>query len=200
MAEPFLGEICIFGFNYAPIGWSSCQGQSLPVAQYQALYSLLGVYYGGSPNTNFNLPNLQGRLPLGFNNTFPIGAAGGAVAVAIGVNNLPPHNHPATMTMSSLSATTTLNATTKTGGAATPVANSTLCAATSGTGTANIYLAPPSPAPADLVPLGNISTAVSGSGTVTVGNTGLGQSLNVLNPFLAINFSIAMEGIYPTRN
>jgi microcystin-dependent protein len=100
MSEPFLGEIRIFGLSFEPRGWAACDGRLLPINQYQALFSILGTTFGGDGRTVFALPNLQGRIPLGAG-TGPgltprdLGASGGTETVALALNQLPSHNHPA---------------------------------------------------------------------------------------------------------
>lgn len=95
MSEPFLGEITIFGGNFAPVGWMFCAGQILPISQYDALFSLLGTTYGGDGQTTFALPNLQSRVPLHMGNGFTIGQTGGAESVTLNPNQLPIHTHTA---------------------------------------------------------------------------------------------------------
>ena len=93
MAEPFLGEIRMFGFNFAPKGWAFCNGESLPAAQYGKLYSLLGNTYGGKTGTDFNLPDLRCRMPVHLDNTHPIGQKLGSMDVVLTVDQIPPHTH-----------------------------------------------------------------------------------------------------------
>ncbi len=93
MADPFLGEIRSFSFGLIPRGWLACQGQMLPVQQNQALYSLLGITYGGNGVTTFGLPDLRGRVPLHLSPTYPLGAAGGEANHTLTVNELPTHTH-----------------------------------------------------------------------------------------------------------
>ena len=93
MAEPFLSEIRIFSFNFAPKGWALCNGQLLPINQNQALFSLLGTTYGGNGQTNFALPNLQGRSQLHTGNGFTLGQAGGQSAHTVTISELPTHTH-----------------------------------------------------------------------------------------------------------
>ena len=93
MATPFLGEIRIMSFNFAPKGWALCNGQLLPINQNQALFSLLGTMYGGDGRVNFALPNLQGRTPMHAGNGFVQGQQVGAEAVTLGLSELPAHNH-----------------------------------------------------------------------------------------------------------
>src|SRR5919106_5387764 len=93
MAEPFLSEIRIFSFNFAPKGWALCNGQLLPINQNQALFALLGTTYGGNGQTNFALPNLRGRLPIHFGNGHTLGEAAGSTAVTINQQTMPQHLH-----------------------------------------------------------------------------------------------------------
>jgi len=205
MSDPFVGQISLFGFNYAPYQWAFCRGQLLPISQNTALFSLLGTNYGGNGVQNFALPNLQGRMPLGFGTgstgtLYDIGTALGAESVTLGLNQMPPHNHSATFAPTGLTATTVLNASTNTtGGALAPVAQATLCATSGGPSSAAIYAPPPAPTN-DIVPLGNISTTLSGNGTVTVGLNGGGLPTPIMSPYLALNFSIALYGMFPSRN
>jgi microcystin-dependent protein len=93
MSTPFLGELKIFGFSFAPKGWALCNGQLLPINQNQALFALIGTYYGGNGQNNFALPNLESRIPLHQGNGFTIGQAGGQEANTVLISELPQHNH-----------------------------------------------------------------------------------------------------------
>ena len=93
MAEPFLSEIRIFAFNYAPQGWAFCNGQLLPINQNQALFSLLGTVYGGNGQTNFALPNLRGRSQLHSGSGFTLGQAGGESAHTVTMSEMSQHTH-----------------------------------------------------------------------------------------------------------
>jgi len=93
MAEPYISEIRIFSFNFAPAGWAACNGQLLPISQYQALFTLLGTTYGGDGTSNFALPNLQGRVPLCAGSNFAQGQQGGEAAVTLAADQLPQHTH-----------------------------------------------------------------------------------------------------------
>lgn len=93
MSTPFLGEIRIVSFNYAPKGWALCNGQLLPINQNQALFSLFGTTYGGNGQTNFALPNLQGRVPIHFGNGFTQGEAAGQESTTLNITQLPTHTH-----------------------------------------------------------------------------------------------------------
>jgi len=200
--EGYLGQILLWPMSWAPQDWMLCQGQMLQISQNQALYSLIGITYGGDGVHTFALPDLQGRMPIGAGQgsglpSVQLGQKGGVAATTLTVNNMPSHNHAAAMTLSGLNATTTLNASTQGGGSGTPTAGASLCAANGGPGAANIYVAP---APTTgLVSLGNINTTVSGSGSVTVGNAGGSQPFDNHPPFLGLNFIICMNGMYPQR-
>lgn len=98
MAEPFIGEIRLFSFNYAPKYWAQCNGQILAINQNQALFSLLGTMYGGNGQTTFALPNLQGRTPIGFNPTYPQGQVAGETAHTLTTLEIPRHTHAASGT------------------------------------------------------------------------------------------------------
>src|SRR5512135_3074555 len=93
MSEPFLSEIKIVSFNFAPKGWALCNGQLLPINQNQALFSILGTTYGGDGRVNFALPNLQSSVPLHTGNGFSLGQAGGETAHTIIASELPQDSH-----------------------------------------------------------------------------------------------------------
>lgn len=110
MSDPYIGEIRIFAGNFAPAGWAFCNGQSLPISENDALFTLIGTTYGGDGETTFNLPDLQGRLPLhqGANSsgsTYILGETGGAESVTLTTQQIPSHSHA--LTGSSTNATTT---------------------------------------------------------------------------------------------
>jgi microcystin-dependent protein len=93
MTEPFIGEIKIVSFNFAPQGWATCDGQTMQIQQNQALYSLLGVIYGGNGTTTFNLPDLRGRIPLHFGAGISQGANGGEASHTLIASEMPAHTH-----------------------------------------------------------------------------------------------------------
>jgi microcystin-dependent protein len=93
MAEPFLSEIRIMSFGFAPQGWALCNGQLLPINQNQALFSLLGTTYGGDGRVNFGLPNLQGRTPIHTGNGHTLGEVGGEQAHTLNISEIPTHTH-----------------------------------------------------------------------------------------------------------
>ena len=93
MSEPFLGQISMFGFNFAPRSWAKCDGQILPINQNQSLYSLLGTTYGGDGRTSFALPDLRGRVPIHFDATHRQGQAAGTETVSLSSAQMPAHTH-----------------------------------------------------------------------------------------------------------
>jgi microcystin-dependent protein len=96
MSEPFLGEIKIVSFNFAPKGWALCNGQLLPINQNQALFSILGTTYGGDGRVNFGLPNLQGSVPFHVGNAFTLGQVGGEINHTLSQSEMPAHTHVVT--------------------------------------------------------------------------------------------------------
>jgi microcystin-dependent protein len=93
MSTPFVGEIRMFGGNFAPAGWAFCQGQTLPISQYNTLYQLIGTTYGGNGTTTFNLPDLRGRVPVHQGNAFVMGALAGEENHTLTTSELPSHSH-----------------------------------------------------------------------------------------------------------
>ncbi|MBI5925052.1 MAG: phage tail protein [Aquabacterium sp.] len=170
MSEPFLGEIRPTAFAFAPKGWALCNGQLLPIAQNQALFAILGTTYGGDGRTNFALPDLRGRSPAHTANTLPLGARVGEEAHTLTVNEIPPHTHG-------------LQGASDLANNAAPVGN---LPAAKGRGGKDIYAAGSSP----LQPMSPQAVAPAGGS----------QPHNNMQPYLAINFIIAMQGIFPSRN
>ncbi|MBX8537223.1 tail fiber protein [Pseudomonas cichorii] len=196
--EVFMGSIMTFGFPFAPNGWAQCNGQTLNISQYNALYALLGVIYGGNASQNFMLPNLQGRVPVnqgtGLNLTNRvIGTASGVEKFTVAIANMPSHVHQ----MSALTATTTINLGAKPSATGSIVPTATNCyvgGTTAGPTSANMF-APDLGTDAPIVQKG-VSTAITG----TMQPVGGGLPLDSMNPFLVVNFSIALQGLFPTRN
>jgi microcystin-dependent protein len=110
MAEPFLGEIRIFSFNFAPRGWALCNGQLLPINQNQALFSLLGTTFGGDGRVNFALPDLRGNVPIHVGNGHGLGEKAGEQAHTLSISEVPEHVHPVNAT--TVQATTNIPANT----------------------------------------------------------------------------------------
>jgi microcystin-dependent protein len=93
MSQPFVAEITIYPFNFAPKGWAFCRGQLLPISQNTALFSLLGTMYGGNGQTTFALPNLQGRVPIHMGSSFTLGQVGGETAHTLTMSEMTQHDH-----------------------------------------------------------------------------------------------------------
>jgi microcystin-dependent protein len=171
--DPFVAEIRIFPFNFAPTGWAFCDGQLLPLSQNTALFSLLGTTYGGDGKSNFALPNMQGNAPMhpgqgpGLS-LHDLGETGGEQTVTLLQTEIPAHSHSVGAQNVAL------------GGVATPAGN-TLSRPASG----NLYnLASPSP------------VAMSPQAILPAGGSG---PHNNLQPYLTLNFCIALQGVYPPR-
>ena len=94
MAQPYVGEIRMFAGNFAPAGWMFCEGQLLPIAEYETLFNLIGTTYGGDGQSTFSLPDLRGRIPLHMGNGFTLAGTGGTETVTLTVNQIPAHSHP----------------------------------------------------------------------------------------------------------
>lgn len=169
MAEPFMSEIRLMSFSFAPKGWAQCNGQLLPINQNQALFSLLGTTYGGDGRVNFALPNLQGRTPIHAGAGYTLGERAGEQSHTLSISELPNHSH-------------VLNASPDPGTAvpAMPVGN--LFAKSN----VPLYHAPDANA-----------TALA---TSTIGTSGGSQAHLNMQPFLALNFCIALQGIFPSPN
>jgi microcystin-dependent protein len=169
MAEPFLSEIRLFSFIFAPRGWALCNGQLLPINQNQALFALLGTTYGGNGQVNFALPDLRGRVPIhtGAGNT--LGQRAGTETHALSASELPQHVHVA-------SGTNTSATTTAPGGAL-------YASASAAVGTP--FGPPSSP------------VAMAAGSIAPVGGSGAHENRQ---PFLTINFCIALQGIFPSQN
>lgn len=167
MSEPFLSEIRIMSFNYAPRNWAQCNGQLLPINQNQALFSLLGTTFGGNGQTTFALPDLRGQVPIHFGQGHTLGEKGGEQAHTLSISEVPTHTHLA-------------NASSAPATAAIP-SNSLVLAQSA----FEIYRAPST--------LGLMSAG-------TVASVGGSQAHLNMQPFLTLNFCIALIGIFPSRN
>ncbi|HWZ50833.1 MAG TPA: tail fiber protein [Granulicella sp.] len=211
--DPFVGEIRMVGFNFAPNGWALCNGQTLPISSNQALFALLGTTYGGNGTTNFNLPDLQGRVPLhaGAGAGLPVyvqGEKGGAASIVLSQQQMPSHTHTATFAPSGGGGTPTVNVSisgsTGAGTTATPTGNY-LAGVTSNIGgphSSPLYV-PASPTPPGLAPIAGVSATLSGvsggGGTVTNAMAGSSLPVQIEPPYLAIYFIIALLGVFPSR-
>jgi len=106
MAQPYVGEIRMFGGNFAPAGWMFCEGQLLPISEYETLFNLIGTTYGGDGQSTFALPDLRGRLPIHQGNGFTLAETGGAEEITLTVNQIPAHSHPMLASSATASQTT----------------------------------------------------------------------------------------------
>ena len=175
MSSPFLGEVRCFGFNFAPKGWATCDGQLLSIQQNTALFALLGTTYGGNGVNTFALPDLRSRTPLHFGqglglSPYSLGEPIGVETVTLVSNQLPQHSHP-------------LIGVNVTADKRPPTGRSF---ANDSSATADFY-APP----------GGSTTTLSPS---TVTATGGSAPHSNMQPYLVVNFCIAMQGIFPSRN
>lgn len=172
--EAFIGEICIFSFSFAPKNWMSCNGQLLSIKQNQALFALLGISYGGDGVNTFALPNLQGRAPMHFSQLSDLGNTGGSATHQLSINEIPIHNHGVTTS------------------------------AKKNIGNPNFLT--DNPVNNYLVDNPNASKQYSDSYDEeielisNVTNVGGNQPHNNMQPYLALNFCIALYGIFPSRN
>jgi microcystin-dependent protein len=180
MSEPFIGQIMLFGGNFAPQGWAFCDGSLLSIAQNTALFSLLGTTYGGNGTTTFALPDLRGRAAVGFGqgpglSNYDLGESTGSETVTLTVGQIAAHNHlvaanAAAATVPSPSGADLAQTVDSTRGAV-----------------VNTYSTPPMTAPVTLDP-------------ATVKPSGGSGSHSNIQPVLALNYIIALQGIFPSRS
>lgn len=168
--SPFVGQIDIVGFNFAPVGWAECDGQLLPISQYEVLFNLIGTTYGGDGQNTFALPDLRGRMAIHQGEgaglaPYVIGQMGGEETVTLTINQIPAHSHAVLA-----------------GGAADSLSPSDT---TWGSSPTNLYSS-----------TGASPVAMSGA---TIGAAGGGQPHNNIPPYLTINFIISLFGIYPSQ-
>ncbi|MFL6137941.1 MAG: phage tail protein [Frankiaceae bacterium] len=169
MTEPFIGEIRLFGFNFAPRGWATCSGQILSIAQNTALFSLLGTMYGGNGQTTFALPDLRGRVAISFGqgpglSNYTQGEVSGSENVTLIPQQMPQHNHTVNATSADASANKPGGAFPSAGGAYNTAPDGTTMAAQ------------------------------------MIGMAGGSQPHENRQPYLVLNYCIALEGIFPSRN
>ncbi len=170
MSEPFLAEIRLVGFNFAPRGWAFCDGQIMPINQNQSLYSLLGTTYGGDGRTSFALPDLRGRTPLHVGssngNDHALGNKAGAETITLSQDQMPNHDHNLKATSDAASA---------------PTASGNVL----GKASTQLY---------------NTAQSLQTMNPAAVSSVGGNQAHNNMQPYLALNFCIALKGLFPSRN
>jgi microcystin-dependent protein len=169
MAEPFLTEIRIMSFGFPPKGWALCDGTLLPINQNQPLFALLGTTFGGNGQTNFGLPDLQGRTPIHMGGGHTLGERGGEQNHTLSISEIPTHVHVA-------------NASTALGNATTPQTNAVGNILAAGN---NLYTNPPS----------SLTSLLPG----TLANVGGSQAHPNMQPYLTLSFCIALQGIFPSQ-
>ena len=171
MSNPFVGEIRMFGGNFAPVGWMLCQGQLLPIDQNPTLFQLIGTTYGGDGQSNFALPNLASRIPIHVGPGFALGQSGGAETVTLNTTQIPAHSHvPQAATANQQQG---------------PAGNTGLANVQSSQQNAWDYNAGPG------------ATAFNAA---AVTSTGGSQPHDNMIPYLAINFIISLFGVFPSQN
>lgn len=176
-SQPYIGEIAIYPYNFAPQGWAKCDGQLLPISQNTALFSLIGTIYGGDGETTFGLPDLRGRVPIGYGSgpglpTYQLGQKSGATNTVLSVGNLPAHNHTAAGTIQASSAM---------GDESDPTGSIPGLHAGAFNEESNVLMK-------------------TDGVNVTVDNTGNGQQFNNMQPYLTMGYYIALQGIFPSPN
>ena len=179
MSQPYIGEIILFAGNFAPRGWALCQGQILSIAQNTALFSILGTTYGGNGQTTFALPDLRGRAPIGQGQgpglqNYVLGEMAGSENVSLISTEMPQHTH--------------LLQANSAGGSETAPTNNVI-AAVSDPNSGSLFSA--------FAPAASVNTTMAPQ---AVGLAGGSQPHNNMQPFLCLNYIIALEGIFPSRN
>lgn len=204
-SEPYVGAVCTLGTNFCPQYYLPTDGRSLPIKSNAALYSLLGIRFGGDGNVNFNIPDLRGRIPVGvgvFGNTpYTLGTSFGAQTVALTQDNLPTHSHNATFTAGAnggLQANLTFQASgdVPSAGGSVPSTANPYIAANSGNG--KVWAVAPQ---TNLASVTGLSAGLTGplAGQVVNEPTGAGAPVSLLPPQQGVTYCIAVSGIYPPR-
>jgi|ERR1035437_5515968 microcystin-dependent protein len=180
MGQPYVGEIRMFAGNFAPAGWMLCQGQLLPISEYDTLFNLIGTTYGGDGQSTFALPNLQSRIPISMGqgsglSNYVLPQTGGVESVTLTVQQIPVHTHPAIA-----------DGNTATGGDPT---NTYPAATTSDT----VYTVPNAAGNPQAPVFRNLNAA-------TLPSQGGSQPHNNIQPILVLNFIISLFGVYPSQN
>lgn len=180
MSDPYLGEIKLISFNFPPKNWAMCNGQLLPINQNQALFSLLGTTYGGNGQTTFGLPDLRGRVAMHFGNGHTQGERSGTEGHVLTIQQLPAHTHPLAASKSNAISSGAAG-TVPTGG------NKVMAQALAAVGKSVV--------PVQLYGTGAVTGAMAAD---TLTNVGSGQAHENRQPYLALNYIIALVGLFPT--
>ncbi|WP_028865713.1 phage tail protein [Psychromonas aquimarina] len=210
MAEPFIGEVDLYGFNFVPQDWGQCSGGIISISSNQALFSLLGTAYGGDGRSNFALPDLRGKMAISEGN-FPgsqfdwkTGQSGGAETHTLKLNELAQHAHTADFTAAGVKTAVNIEATTDNGDNAAPSQGAYLAAAKPPGGGSDkpeqIYKTAPSAGSTFNLGGINVSGGSTVEGSVSVGTTGSNTQFSLIQPTLITNYCIALKGLFPSRN
>lgn len=197
MTESYIGSIMLFSGNYAIKYWAICAGQLLPINANQALFSILGTTYGGNGITTFALPDLRGRVPVGIGqgpglNNVDLGESGGINSLTLSTGNLPTHTHVPTVTAGTgTNPSATLNAVSEAGTTMTPGGN--YLSANRAIANAGYHSSGTS------VTLHADSIKITAP-SVTLSTTGSSTPINLMQPYIGLNYIIALYGIYPSRD
>ncbi len=213
MSEPYLGEIKIFGGTFAPRGYAYCNGAQIAISVNSALFAILGTVYGGDGRVTFALPNLQSRVALGYGqgpglSSYTQGQTGGTENTSLLLANLPPHTHTAATTAPTLqafSASVTINAINRPSSRVAAPGGALITGGVDSATGATINGFAPNGSGAS-VSLDAQSAALSNAAatftapTTTLSSTGNGVPFSSLQPYLAVNYIIAVQGVFPSRN
>jgi microcystin-dependent protein len=206
--DGYLGQIIMFAGTYPPRNWAFCQGQLLPINSNTALYSLLGITYGGDGRTSFSLPNLMGRVPVGVvDRNYPqlpnvaLGNTEGTQETVLNIHNLPPHTHKATISglKGDGEVTISIPASSEAGNSSEPGPTSSLAAPAITGSQDEIKFYSTQAADSNLKPF-TAPVDITSAGNVRVNNTGNGIAFNNVQPSLGMHFIICVLGDYPARN
>ncbi|MEJ2766996.1 tail fiber protein [Photobacterium sp. MCCC 1A19761] len=211
MAEPFIGQVDLFGFNFVPEHWGQCDGSMIPIDDNQALYALLGTAYGGDGRSTFALPDLRGKVAVGWGQypgsrfDWDMGDQRGSETQTLTTQQLPKHSHSASFSYTLASVSVILQATTEEGDSATPSAGAYLAQTKAPQGGRDKpeFIYKSSPASGTTVPLGGVEVAgavVPTGRSVTLFNTGGSQPFSILQAGLVVNYCIALQGLFPSRS
>ena len=177
MSEPFISEIRMMGFNFAPKNWAKCDGAILPIAQNQTLFALIGANYGGDGRSTFALPDFRGRTPVHIDDLYSLGSFGGQEVVTLSQAELAQHNH-------------SLAAVSEPANRALPVNNNL----------GNTLASPIKSSDSSATPTYSSANPNSNLNAESLPHYGGSQAHNNMQPYLAVNFCISLQGVFPSRN